>query len=261
MPAFILALMLTALLSGASTLPGMAATQVTDRLRDLAGPDAVAVARLTADPVLELPAGRIPELAVDLTHARFAGYPVSEAHLSLRDLRLDPAALWLRRRPTLQAPAPATLALSLSPSDLQAAAEALCAPDGPFAAAPMTIEIFGRAIETSLALSEPRLAIQGDRLALSGIATLGSLALPVTLGAGLAIAEGGAAIALVKPSLALRGKPLPDALLAGALAGGRGRVPLAALSPLTAGLRLTSLQLSPAGLTLQAAGTLDRLAP
>lgn len=256
---FWLALLLTAALSGASAVPGAAGRAVGDALRAQAGPSARIVARIEGDPLLELPCGKIPRLEAELDGARFGRLPVSQARLALTGLRLEPGALWLSRRAVLAAPAEASLALTLTLSDLQAGAEALFAPGGPLADASVTLSLFGRPVEASLALAEPRVRIAGERLELTGLARLGALALPLTVSAGLAVSPDGRGLALVKPALALRGTPLPESLVTRSLGALGTTLPLAALGPEAEGLRLARVSLSPEGLRLTAEGTVDRL--
>src|SRR5687768_3515227 len=95
MIAWLLSLLLTIVLSAGAFTPGAAEKAIERDLERALG--AEATVRLQADPLLQLPAGYVPRLDATLHDVRLGPVAFDALSLTLRELRFEPGALWLRR--------------------------------------------------------------------------------------------------------------------------------------------------------------------
>ena len=212
-----------------------------------------------ADPFLDLPQGRVPHMHVLALEAPIGPLRLSAVELDVRDLRLPPAAVLGLAEPVLLAPAPARLRITETEDglkrDLAAFLATLAADPKALSGTPFQRLVGGRG---PLALGS--LAIAHDELNVTVTAQGKDGVLPISLGFGLAIADGRRLVPK-DPHAQVGGTALPGMLLKLAAKSAGALLDLDKLGPELAGWTLTDVSLADGRLEVVLAGEIPVKAP
>ncbi|MDB5098164.1 MAG: hypothetical protein JWM80_2585 [Cyanobacteria bacterium RYN_339] len=262
MEAYLLSLALTLAISLASLVPGAIdarlATDLQTEARKQLGAETVVHAHVQGDPVLQLPWGVVPHLAVDLEHIQGWGFPVSRVHVELDDVHVSPWAVLAHQPPKLLAPAPARVEVRLARANLQAMLDLALAKIKPADFA-FDLPLLGH---VQPVLSEAHVLLEGNRVGVTGQVRLKEGAAPRTFAASIGLAvKAGKYLVPVDPRLSLGTQGIPSFLL-GPLT--KGLAPLLTLQDLH--LRESTWTMDEPrvladGVTLRIHGTVDDFKP
>ena len=254
-----ISLILVAICSVGAWIPGAVDSTLTRALQDRVGPTATAQVRVEGDPLLQLPFGHIPSLEARLLGYAVQDVPVRQVTLRLIDVDVDPVQALFARRAVLRRPAGAWVGIEVETAALQGTLDRLAAA-GAFSNLQGEVRLFGQRLGGTMNLLSPRLSLEGGRLRLNAEAEMVATGARWPLEASVGVAlEDGARLVLTEPRVTLNRMKLPAFLLEPQLARYNPLVDLARL-PLPPGRwRLVGLDVTPAGLTLKAAGTLTGL--
>jgi hypothetical protein len=256
MIAWILSLLLTLLFSVGAAIPGTLSDRLARELQKALDLPAPATVQIEGDPLFQIPFGRIPRLTAIVHGYQAAGLPISDITLGIQNLQLASNGLF-GSSPRLLVPAPATLDVRVSAADFQSYLDHLEA-QGFFEAHTASITLFGRSLNVRLV--HPIASLVPGRLVLSAQAQVPGLpiSMPVQASFGIAIASA-TTLNLNDPRLEMNGNPVSGALFQGALQQLNPIFDLTQLHFPGRAWHLSKLNVASEGVTLEAAGELDRL--
>lgn len=261
MEAYLVSLVVTLLISLSSLVPvgidARLSDEVTKAARKDLGPDTTVQVHVIGDPVLQLPFGVVPHLNADARHLKGWGFPISNVHVELDDVRVSPWTVFGHQPAHLLAPAPARVDVQLARADMQAALDLAVKRSEPGQLAfelPLLGKVDPQVVEAHIELSEGRAGVAGQvRLKANAIPK------PFAISMGVAVEEGKYLVP-VDPRVSLGGQAIPGFLLA-AMTRELGHLITVQDLGLKEGWTLDSPAIAPDGVTLKAHGTLTDLRP
>lgn len=217
MMGWILSLLLVLGLGLDSLLPGGMATAIARKVEAQVGAPVVARVTIDADPLLELPFGRIHGVEVGLTGLQVGALPFDVFDLTLAPLHLASGGLLGTAPPVLLAPATVRVHAEVTQEGLQRGLDTYAAA-GRFDHMAVDLTFLGRRLAGQVKVSAPKIILQEGRIGLTGLVTCslpkGSWAVDLSFIPQI-IDE--SKIGITKSRVLLNGKPVPTPLLMGAV--------------------------------------------